>query len=117
MNYAKNTQQDNQHYTMTITNIYLRSGGGESVMSSTNNEIDEGNIIKLDSNKTIMQQQSYANLDTASPYTLLDEVIRESFQSVWRGMTTFPFTYQPMDITEEEMLSLPTILIQFLVCT
>ena len=107
MIYMENTREGNKHYTVKINNIYLRKGGGDSVKPRFPNQ----QIVKINYNQDAMDE-TYAFLDSTSPYTHLFEIVSEPFKTAWKQMTGMEFRYSIMNLSDDEMLGFPTILLQ-----
>ena len=53
-----------------------------------------------------------ALIESASQYTLMNAVVEEPFQAKWKEITGTDHTYSPVQLTADELLGLPTILVQ-----
>mmetsp|Transcript_14880 Transcript_14880/g.21300 ORF Transcript_14880/g.21300 Transcript_14880/m.21300 type:complete len:589 (+) Transcript_14880:240-2006(+) len=108
MVYAMNSRKGSD-YSVEITNIYLRDGGGESIVPITDTQI----MVKLDFDKDAMNGEYGGVIATSSPITLLNSAVEASFRKQWRRMTGKDYTYEPMDLTVDQLETLPTVIMQF----
>ncbi len=99
----------NGKYTTTITNVYLRESGKKSVKGTNSGS---QNIVKLVFDKVGANAGSGAVIDTSYPGTLLNVAMQRSLKNEWYIMTGRPYLNVPISLSEEEMISLPTILLQ-----
>jgi hypothetical protein len=107
MVYMENTAI-NGKYSTIITNLYLRESGGESVTPFSESQ----KVVKLFFDKDAANSGPGTVIDTSYPGTLLNVAILNSLQNEWFVMTGRPYLDVPISLTEEEMLSLPTVLVQ-----
>jgi len=105
--YLKNSNIDGK-YTAEITNVYLREGGGLSVIPDKVN----ARTVKLDFAKFKANKGPGSVIDTTSPVTLLNAAMEDSFKLEFFRMTGKAFSYESMALSDTEVLQLPTILIQ-----
>ncbi len=74
---------------------------------------DSQKIVKLVFDLVAANAGSGAVIDTSYPGTLLNVAMLSSLKNEWFRMTGKPYLNVPMSLSEEELLSLPTVLIQF----
>jgi hypothetical protein len=98
----------NGKYSTVITNVYLRKSGGESVVPLS----QEQKVVKLFFDKIAANSGPGTIIDSSSPYTLLNTSLLNSVKVEWLAMTGLPYPNAPISLTKEEMLSLPTVLVQ-----
>ena len=98
------------NYGIMIRNIYLRKDGGTSTAEFTNfrDEVAE----KLDFEKFGASFPSGAIIDNLQTQLSLNTAISNSFIEVWERQAGRSFTYELMELTEDEFQLLPTILLQ-----
>jgi hypothetical protein len=104
--YAKNVGVNK--YRVNIVRLYLRLGGGTTVMSTPGQqslpiELPEGVDGGTDVNSGI-------------PYLTLDERLEAPFRQAWKQVTGSEFSYARLELTEEQISALPTLLIEIEVC-
>ena len=105
-----NQPHDTGWFTVHVRAIYLRRGGGESVLSNSDkariemltgvseSEINNGDII-VDSGTT----DTYLSMYLAGPF-------RAAYSAIMDGTNWDPDT--PVTLTDEELMDMPTILFQ-----
>ena len=98
----------NGKYSTVITNVYLRKSGGESVVPLS----QEQKVVKLFFDKIAANSGSGTIIDSTSPYTLLNISLLNSLKAEWLAMTGLPYLNAPTSLTKEDILSLPTVLVQ-----
>jgi hypothetical protein len=104
--YAKNVGIDK--YQVNIVRLYLRLGGGTTVMSAPGQQ-----------SLTIELPQSVdggTDVNSGIPYLTFDERLEAPFRQAWKQVTGSEFSYVRLELTEEQILSLPTLLIEIEVC-
>lgn len=97
-------------FNVDIKGIYMRKGGGgggESALSA-NASLP---ILSLGLSETELNG-GRVGLDTGTTDTYLPRRFAGDFERVWKEMTDIPYHHEPMDLTEEELRGLPTILFQ-----
>ena len=108
MVYAKNTKTKHASYSFYIKNIYLRQGGGSSVVPLVSYQP----ITKIPFDDAVFHEGTGVALDVEAPYTLLHRSIEQSFKDIWKEVTGMDYIYSTMYLTDEDALIMPTILIQ-----
>lgn len=108
MIYATNTQAGGAPYSMRLRAIYLRKNGGNSAVAEGEDQV----LTKLDVPEEKLNGGSGVVLDSASPYTLLNNAVEGSFKEVWSELAGMDHTYSPIELTLEELEKLPTLVLQ-----
>lgn len=113
MVYVQNVEAEgNTGFKVYVENIYLREGGGQSVVTDT-----VSNIIKLDIDAEKFNAGNQGTIvDSGLPLLVLDESIQETFLAEWKRMTGSEFTFGKMRLSKSDVLSLPTLIFQIKVC-
>lgn len=104
-------------FKVYITAIYLREGGGQSVVPD--NEDQGVHSVPFDA-KALNSPPSVENegghggtaVDSGTPFTLLDHRLEAPFREAWKKITGRDFTYGKQWLTEKEVLAMPTVIIQ-----
>jgi hypothetical protein len=102
MVYAK--QLDRDTYKVNIKKIHLRIGGGRSVRSS-----HEHVIVSLDPPAGI---DTSAIVDTSTPFLTFDKRFEGPFRAAWRDATGLEYPDSRVDLTQQQLESMPTLLIE-----
>jgi len=108
MVYAKNTKVGNAPYTFYIKKVFLRQGGGSSVVPIIPNQPIKA--VQFDRDEFNSGQGAVLNVET--PYTLFHNSIEESFRETWKEVTGMEYVYSTLYIKDEDALRMPTILVQ-----
>ena len=109
--YVQNVEQSpGNMYKVYVNNIYLREGGGRSVVP---NEHDK-TPVRLDMDAARFNERNGgALLDSGVPILILDESIKESFLLEWKKIVGSDFTLGDMFFfTEGDARRLPTVVLQ-----
>ncbi len=114
--YVQNVEKSpGNMYKVYVNNIYLREGGGRSVILDENDK--KPVRLDLDAEK-FNERNGGALLDSGVPVLILDESIRESFLLEWKKIVGSDFTVGDMFfVTEDDARLLPTVVIQIKVCS
>lgn len=107
--FATNTQQKDASFSLYLSNMYLRVGGGQTV------EPDVPNLkaipVQFDASK--INDGLGVALDSGSPFTLFTSQLDQPFKDAWREATGENFSYKKFKLTQTQLFQLPTILLQF----
>jgi hypothetical protein len=102
-------QQSETRYKVHVRNIYFRQGGGQSIVQ----ERDGLSVVRLNFDEELFNAKNGGTiLDSGVPLLIFDESIHDSFMSEWKKMVGQQFSFGKMMLTENEVESLPTIIIQ-----
>ena len=98
-------------YRVRVTGMYLREGGGQSILSAPNQPPQGLRKVRFDWRR--LSGQGSAAVDSAYPYTVLDPGLEGPFLDAWRKATGGGiFSLEPQRLTAEELKMLPTIILQ-----
>lgn len=104
MAYAKDVADVNSSYFfLQLKKVYLRVDGGESIVSNN----DQANVVELN-----VTQSFSALVDSGTTITYLSSQLSRSLEDAWARASSFTYG-SSLSLTEEEYLSLPTIIFQF----
>ncbi len=110
--WAKNADPRKMSYRLYLERMYIRPGGGRSVVSK----------VPYSAYKTIDGDYQYVNtvgrgvyLDTGEPYTIMDKMLAEPFKQAWQAVTNTVYDTELLHISEADYKALPTIVFQFTV--
>lgn len=93
-------------FDVNVKGIYLRKGGGGDSALSTNSSLP---IMSLGLSEAELNSGRVL-IDSGTTDTYLPRRFRADFERVWKEMTTIPYHHEPIDLLEEELNSLPTVL-------
>jgi len=103
MAFARDTRgQSSSFFALTVNKIYLRSGGGDSVIPKS------GDVVVLDIGISSTQRPI---VDSGTTITYLNRNLREPFEQAWTILSGRALT-STFYLSEEEALQLPTIIFQ-----
>ena len=110
MVFAKNTMAKN-NFSIYLRNMFLRKGGGDSVKPV----IAGMKVIKIDFDDEFINSDQGGGVafDSSTPYTLFSRELSEPFKQAWKMATDEDFSYRKVKLTESQVRSLPTIILQF----
>ena len=116
MVYVQNVETEGSTgYKVFVRNIYLRKGGGQSVVSDGGGV--SSNLVRLAVNAEKFNAGNQGTvLDSGLPLLILDSSIQESFLTEWKRMTGSEFSFGKMRLTESDVRTLPTLIFQIKVC-
>eukprot|EP00957_Ditylum_brightwellii_P022877 1726729-Ditylum_brightwellii.AAC.1 len=102
MLYAANVHSSG-FYTVYVKAIYLRSNGGESALPDSSEQIAEN----IGASASAL---NYGNIivDSGTTDTYLPRSLYEMFASLWKKMTGMSYTNNAVELSHDELLSLPT---------
>mmetsp|Transcript_6990 Transcript_6990/g.10214 ORF Transcript_6990/g.10214 Transcript_6990/m.10214 type:complete len:478 (+) Transcript_6990:146-1579(+) len=108
MVYADLVPHYSGYFQVHVKKIYLRSGGGESVESTSNSaSIEHVDVTEKRLNK------GGVIIDSGTTFTYLTEALAEPFNKIWKKLTGNEWDVeQAVHLSDEELLAMPTILIQ-----
>ena len=108
MIYAKNMAQVG-FYTVYVKNIYIRSGGGQSARAPATGDHQIHrvplNVHKVNSGKGVI-------VDSGTTDTYLNKNMAKGFNKMWKKVTGKDYAHSPISLNDEQLKSLPTILVQ-----
>ncbi|CAB9500285.1 aspartic [Seminavis robusta] len=98
----------NAFYGVHIRNVYLRAGGGgDSALSSDPNvQVKRIDISEADLNR------GTTIVDSGTTDTYFTRNIATAFHTLWREMTGKAYNNNPVNLSEDQLNALPTILFQ-----
>jgi hypothetical protein len=108
MVYAKQMTTKTEFYSLQLDKIYLRMGGGESVLSNSDDAVRNTLVIKSDD-----LNAGGVIIDSGTSTTLLTEKLLEPFKAAWKRVTGQDYNEDFLEVTHEEVMALPTIIFQF----
>ena len=98
-------------YRVRVTGMYLREGGGQSILSAPNQPPQGLRKVRFDWRQ--LSGQGSAAVDSSYPYTVLDPGLEGAFLDAWRKATGGgTFSLDPQKLTADELKMLPTIILQ-----
>jgi len=110
MLYAHNLSKSGW-YTVYVKNVFLRVGGGQSAQ---HNDLKQERVVPITGNMYALNSGKGVIIDSGTTDTYLHKSMADSFGEAWKAITGTPYTNNPMKLSREELLSLPTILIQIM---
>ncbi|KAL7472554.1 hypothetical protein ACHAXS_012924 [Conticribra weissflogii] len=110
MVYVQNIAQEGEtRYKVYVRSIYFRQGGGQSIVPDRERQ----SVVRLNFDADIFNSKNGGTiLDSGVPMLVFDESIQESFQTEWKKMVGQEFTLGKLMLSEDEVMALPTIIIQ-----
>lgn len=107
MVYARNVSPTGW-YTIYVKNIYVRSGGGQTARSIDPNH----RTIKVRIDPNVLNSGKGVIVDSGTTDTYLNKQVMQEFSLAWKKATGKPYSNTAISLTDEQLRSLPTILIQ-----
>lgn len=107
MIYAKNMASVGW-FTVYVKNIYIRSGGGQSAFSNDPNH----KTIRVHIDPASLNSGKGVIVDSGTTDTYLNVRVSREFSRAWKAATGSQYSHSPIRLSKEELLKLPTILIQ-----
>ena len=102
-------KQGETRYKIHVRNIFFRQGGGQSIVQ----ERDGQSVVKLNFDEDLFNAKNGGTiLDSGVPLLIFDESIQDTFMTEWKKLVGQQFSFGKMILTEKEVESLPTIIIQ-----
>ena len=108
MVFAKNMAR-NGWFTIFVKNVFLRVGGGQSV--ETDNP-EEQHIMRIPVSEIEMNSGKGVIVDSGTTDTYLHSHIAQSFGEAWKEVTRKKYSNAAIRLSREELLRLPTVLLQ-----
>lgn len=106
--YAKNMASIG-FFTVYVKGIFIRSGGGQSARTPAEGDYSIHkvplNVHKVNSGKGVI-------VDSGTTDTYLNKNMARSFNKMWRKVTGRDYAHSPISLNDEQLRSLPTILVQ-----
>lgn len=106
MVYAQNVRNSG-FFTVRLKRVYLRENGGESAKPDK----DEQKATPVPVDETTLNKGGVF-VDSGTTDTYLPYELGAPFRQLWYKMTGRVYGHTPMELTEEELRSLPTVLFQ-----
>jgi hypothetical protein len=97
-----------EFYSLQLERMYLRMGGGESVLSNSEDAVRHNVVIKTDD-----LNAGGLIVDSGTSTTLLTEKLLEPFKAAWKRVTGKDYDEDFLEVSHEELMALPTIIFQF----
>ncbi len=94
-------------FTVYVKNIYIRSGGGSSTLSSGSQK-----IVKVRMDVAAFNSGKGVIVDSGTTDTYLNQQVAKEFNKAWIKITGSSYSNMPITLTKEQLNMLPTILIQ-----
>lgn len=108
MVYATQMSTGTEFYSLQLEKMYLRMGGGESVLSDSDDAVRHTVVIKPDD-----LNSGGLIVDSGTSTTLLTEKLLVPFKAVWKRVTGQDYNEDFLEVTHEQLMALPTIIFQF----
>jgi hypothetical protein len=108
MVYAKQISTETEFYSLQLERMYLRMGGGESVLPNSDDAVRHNVVIKSDD-----LNAGGLIVDSGTSTTLLTEKLLEPFKDAWKRVTGKDYNEDMLEVSHEELMALPTIIFQF----
>lgn len=96
-------RQGSGFYGVTIRQVYLRPGGGESALDDNN-----GKLVPILKNGQTLD----AIVDSGTTDTYFTRSLATPFQTAWKNLAGKDYTHTEQKLTVEELTSYPTIIFQ-----
>ena len=96
------------YFSVQIRKIHLREGNSGESARSTN---PDAAILTVDADDVSLNYGS-VRIDSGTTDTYFNKRIAEAFENAYRDLTGQEFDYEPKTLSEEELMGLPTILVQ-----
>jgi len=100
-------QKSSGWFTVKLTNIYVRPGGGNDVESPQNAQAVR---VKVDSAQ--LNTGKGVIVDSGTTDTYLSRSASVEFKRIWKDVTGRTYSNSAMSLTDEQVKHLPTVLIQ-----
>jgi len=94
-------------FTVYVKKLYLRPGGGSSAKIE-----NPENIITITADLFNINSGKGVILDSGTTDTYLHKSLAQPFNNAWKKITGKPYTNLPVKLTRQQILKLPTILVQ-----
>jgi Xylanase inhibitor N-terminal len=106
MVYAKNMASSGW-FTVYVKNIYIRSGGGQSATSRSDQR-----TIRVRIDPGLLNSGKGVIVDSGTTDTYLNQAVAREFNRAWKRATGKAYSHASIRLTAEELRTLPTILVQ-----
>jgi hypothetical protein len=101
-------------YTVFVKSIHVREKGGQRVATTTTDDGSYQILHPLNVDLTAMNSGKGVIIDSGTTDTYLHTSLAESFDSIWKEVVPGgKYMNKPMKLSQEELLLLPTILVEF----
>jgi hypothetical protein len=112
MVYVQNEETEGKNgFKVFVRNVYLRKGGGQSVVSDGDSL--SSNLVKINFDANAFNSVNRGTIiDSGLPLIVFDESIQQSFLMEWKRMVGQDFSFGKMVLTEEDVMNLPTVILQ-----
>lgn len=113
MVYVQNMEKEGEtRYKVFVRNVYFRQGGGQSIVPDRDGQA----VVKLNFDADQFNAKNGGTiLDSGVPLVIFDESIQKSFKAEWKKLVGTDFSFGKVMLTEEDVLALPTLIIQIMV--
>lgn len=96
-------------FTVYVRNIFIRAGGGQRATS----KVEEGqHVLKIPLDLSVVNSGKGVIVDSGTTDTYLHKKLAKSFSSVWKTVTKKDYNHNGFLLTDEQLRTLPTILVQ-----
>lgn len=95
-------------YTIYVKNIYIRSGGGQSALSTDPNH----KTIRVRVDPATLNSGKGVIVDSGTTDTYLNRAVAKEFGKAWKKATGRAYSHSPIRLSDEQLRALPTILVQ-----
>ncbi|KAL3792156.1 hypothetical protein HJC23_009620 [Cyclotella cryptica] len=112
MVYAQNEETEGKTaFKVFVRNVYLREGGGQSVVSDE--DAQSSSMVKLNFDANAFNAGNGGTIvDSGLPLLVFDQSIQAAFLMEWKKMVGTEFSFGKLVFTEEDVLRLPTLILQ-----
>lgn len=101
------TDEGRGFYNVHVSKVYLRLGGGDSALSQD----DSATVQRLDVSDSDLNRGGVI-VDSGTTDTYYNRAIGDAFKQVWKQLVGADYSHSAVDLTEEELHALPTVLFQ-----
>lgn len=111
MVYVQNEESEGKTaFKVFVRNIYLRKGGGQSIADGDDKL---SNVVKLNFDANAFNAGNGGTIvDSGLPLLVFDQSIQETFLTEWKKMVGAEFSFGKLILTEDDVLKLPTLILQ-----
>ena len=108
MLFAKNVASTGW-FTVYVKNVFIRAGGGQRATS----RLEDGqHVLKIPLDLAAVNSGKGVIVDSGTTDTYLHKKLAKSFASVWKSVTKKDYSHNGFTLTEDQLRTLPTILVQ-----
>jgi hypothetical protein len=97
-------------YAVHVKKFWLRKGGGQS--AKPNGIKEKAKYVLINGNEKSLNDGDGVIVDSGTTDTYFQRHLKEPFKKAFKEMTGMSFSNKKMTLTREEIMALPTILIQ-----